>query len=238
MSPEDQGSDSPESSNEENHQPENAHEGAEQSGGTSVDSITSSNSPESTKPRFVSEFKPRPAKPAAKIVTDSAAGPVVTKAAPTVVSQSKGANKGSLLRTTLEVVLVLAVVGLGLWSWTLYSDRKNLESQVVSLNANPEAVVQKQNAALLTKVGKLIQLPNETPTIAEVSNAAQARQNSKFFTNAQNGDKVLLYVKTGEAILYRPSTNKIILVAPLNLNNTTSSSTTTPSTTTTKTAGH
>ncbi len=144
-------------------------------------------------------------------------------------------------RTIFEVVLVLAVIGLALWAWTLSSDRNNLKKQVGQLNSNPQVAVQKQTDDLLKHVGALIQLPkDETPTIANVSDASKAKQQSAFFANAENGDKVLMYVKAGEAILYRPSTNKIVLVAPLTFNNnaaatssttTTGNKTTTPSTT-------
>jgi hypothetical protein len=165
-----------------------------------------------------------PAAPVAAVVTDD------QPPEPPQDSKSKKSMKlpkvgGGMGRIVFEAVLVIAVVGLGLYSWNLYSDRKDLESQVASLNANPQSLVQKQTDQLIAKVGKLMQLPSGTPTVAEVSDAAQAKQQSSFFDNAQNGDRVLMYVKSGEAILYRPSTNKIILVAPLVFSNTTSSST-------------
>jgi hypothetical protein len=123
-------------------------------------------------------------------------------------------------RLILEIILVIAVLVLGLWAWTLYSDRNSLQDQVAKLNENPQVAVQKQANELISRVDSLIDLPkDETPTIANVSDANQARKQSAFFTNAQNGDKVLMYVKAGQAILYRPSTNKIILVAPLTFTN-------------------
>lgn len=129
----------------------------------------------------------------------------------------------------IEIVLLIALVGLGLWTWQLYTDRQALRSQVSSYRADPQIIARQQSADLITQVGKLISLPsNETPTIANVSDAVQARQQSTFFNNAQNGDKVLMYVKAGEAILYRPSTNKIILVAPLTFNGTNNADTQKP----------
>ena len=130
-------------------------------------------------------------------------------------------------RLIVDGVLILAVIGLGLWSWSLYSDRKDLKQQVAQLNANPQVAVQKQTQTLINQVSHLMQLPTgETPTVANVTDAAQAKQQSAFFNNAQNGDKVLMYVKAGEAILYRPSTDKIILVAPLTFTGNSSSTTT------------
>jgi hypothetical protein len=131
-----------------------------------------------------------------------------------------------MMQYGVEAVLVLIVVGLGLWCWNLYNDRKNLQSEVTSLNQNPQTQVQKQTQIIVNQVSKLMQLPaNETPTIVEVTNATQAKKQSAFFQNAQTGDKALLYVKAGEAILYRPSTNKIIAVAPITYNSASASST-------------
>jgi hypothetical protein len=41
-----------------------------------------------------------------------------------------------------------------------------------------------------------------------------------FFMSAQKGDKVLLYTNAKKAILYSPSQNKIVDVAPVNLGST------------------
>jgi hypothetical protein len=132
----------------------------------------------------------------------------------------------------IELFLVIIIAGLAITVWKLDSDKHDLTKEVASLNANPQAVVEKQTEALIAKVGALMSLPSgETPTVASVSNAAAAKQQSAFFDNAEDGDKVLLYTKAAEAILYRPSTNKIILVAPLTFNNSTAAGTT-PATTT------
>lgn len=139
--------------------------------------------------------------------------PVVAAPAPVDKPKGKGSSVGRII---FEAVLVIAVIGLGLYAWSLSSDKSNLESQLASAHSNPQAIIQKQADDLITRVSKLLELPKgEEPTVASVDDAAAAKAQSAFFTNAQNGDKVLIYVKAGEAILYRPSTNKIILVAPL-----------------------
>jgi len=78
---------------------------------------------------------------------------------------------------------------------------------------------------LVKKVSKLIMLPsNESPTVATVSDPSKL-SNQAFFANSQKGDKVLIYTSSKKAILYRPSTNKIVEVAPISLGNSPGSST-------------
>ncbi len=118
------------------------------------------------------------------------------------------------------------MLAVAIYAVKLQSDKKDLRaknvalsSKVTTLESNPQIAIQKQTDELIAKVGALMQLPkDETPTIANVSDAAKAKQQSSFFDNAQNGDRVLMYVKAGQAILYRPSTSKIVLVAPLTFN--------------------
>lgn len=83
--------------------------------------------------------------------------------------------------------------------------------------ANPTQTVQNAKQELVDKVGKLVDLPpGETPSTATVSDASKL-QNQAFFARAQNGDKVLVFSKAGRAVLYRPSTNKIIEYSAVNL---------------------
>ena len=72
------------------------------------------------------------------------------------------------------------------------------------------------STSVLIAVSKLIDLPQgETPTVATVTDV-KPLQNQEFFKDVQIDDKLLLFTKSKRAILYRPSTNKIIVVAPLN----------------------
>ncbi|HWY79136.1 MAG TPA: LytR C-terminal domain-containing protein [Candidatus Sulfotelmatobacter sp.] len=70
-------------------------------------------------------------------------------------------------------------------------------------------------AALIIEVGKLIVLPTgEQPNIATVSDITKL-QRQPFFLHARNGDKVLVYPKAQEAILYDPMISKIVEVGPV-----------------------
>ncbi len=85
------------------------------------------------------------------------------------------------------------------------------------LLSNPSAVSELEVSSLISKVGKLIDLPqNEIPKIATVSDKTKL-QNQSFFTKAQNGDKVLIYEDNKKAILYRPSTGKIIEISKISI---------------------
>ena len=69
--------------------------------------------------------------------------------------------------------------------------------------------------ALVAHVGSLILLPQgEEPTVATVSDL-QALKGQAFFEHASLGDKVLMYPKAQEAVLYDPREDKVIQVAPL-----------------------
>ncbi len=125
----------------------------------------------------------------------------------------------SLVQTkgkTIAIVLVIAFLG-GAYVHQVQTNNI-LKQQGGKVNGVSTSTIS-QAAELRNEVGKLIELPsNETPTIATVTNVSNL-QNQAFFANAQNGDKVLMFAQAKEVILYRPSTNKIVQVAPLNPGN-------------------
>lgn len=70
--------------------------------------------------------------------------------------------------------------------------------------------------SLVAQVGRLMELPDEQPTVATVTDVEKLK-NQPFFAKSQNGDKVLIFTNAKKAVLYRPSTNLIIDVAPVTL---------------------
>lgn len=80
---------------------------------------------------------------------------------------------------------------------------------------NPGEVVAIETKQIVADISKFIVLPaHETPTLATVSDPAKLRD-QKFFANAETGDKVLLYQASQKAILWRPSTKKVIEISSL-----------------------
>ncbi len=110
----------------------------------------------------------------------------------------------------IAVLIVAVVVGLGYG----YIHTKNELTKL----SNPKTAGQSETQQIITQVSKSVDLPTgETPALATVSDASKLKTQA-FFKNAQNGDKVLIYTKAGVALLYRPSSKKIVQFAPLNLN--------------------
>ena len=143
----------------------------------------------------------------------------------TTVSKAKEWSKNYFsqhLQATVIVLLAIVSIGgigFGIFTHNQLRTEKNKtsdlaqklsEAQKTSLSSN-----QNESQSLLATVGKLMILPEgENPTIATVSDLSKL-QNQPFFKNAEVGDKVLIYNQSKKAILFRPSTSKIIEYAPL-----------------------
>ncbi len=116
-----------------------------------------------------------------------------------------------VLRIALPALFFVVVIG-GL---LLYVKAK---PEILGLSKNTDEVSQEEVEELVEEVGKLIELPDEVPTVATVTDIESInKEEQAFFANAQNGDKVLIYTNAKKAILYRPSENIIIEVGNVNL---------------------
>lgn len=117
-----------------------------------------------------------------------------------------------LVLLTLVVLILVAVSAFLAWK---YNDAR----KEVKRLQNPQVAVKRESDELNGKVGQLIDLPKEQPTIATVSDVSKLKGQA-FFAKAENGDKVLIFPNARRAVLYRPSTNKVIEYAPINIGNT------------------
>lgn len=108
------------------------------------------------------------------------------------------------------ILLLLIAGGVGFFFYRNY--QKEQEKLKNSADLSKQEALE-----LIDKVGKMLLLPSEEPQIAMVADIEQLKD-QPFFANAQNGDRVLLYLEAKKAILYRPDSNMIIEVAPLTVN--------------------
>ena len=149
--------------------------------------------------------------------------PVEYQPSPTgQVDQSPVKHKGSTTQSsqlkkrlgyTLAAGAVLfAVVQLV----SLNNQAKQLEQQVAGQSTEQAvANVDLEAKELASKISAYLDLPDETPTVATVTDVSKVKGQA-FFARAENNDKVLLFEQSGRAVLYRPSTNKVIEFATTN----------------------
>lgn len=84
-----------------------------------------------------------------------------------------------------------------------------------ALLQNPAEASKAEMQAVTAQIGKLMDLPaGEEPSLATILDREQLK-GQPFYERSQNGDKIIVYAKARKAILYRPSTKKIIDVVPL-----------------------
>lgn len=80
---------------------------------------------------------------------------------------------------------------------------------------DPDVAIEQEIKSLTETIGRFMELPaGEQPTLATVTDRAKLK-GQEFFAKAENGDKLLVYSEAGKAILFRPSTGKIIEVTNL-----------------------
>ncbi len=124
-----------------------------------------------------------------------------------IVKLEETKTKLQALLTAKNGMIVLILVCLFSLGFGMYFYQK--------ANNNPQKIAQQDLEDTIAAVGKLMVLPvGEVPTLATVSDPEKLRDQS-FFANAKKDDKVLIYSTAGKAILYNPSSNKIVEVSPL-----------------------
>jgi len=113
-------------------------------------------------------------------------------------------------KISLLILIIVAIAGV-YGSVHFYNKYK-------ALTVNPNAEAAKETQRLVGVLGKLMELPQgEVPTIATISDKEKL-SGQPFFAQAENGDILFAYTSAMKAILYRPSTNKIVNFAPISIN--------------------
>ncbi len=92
-----------------------------------------------------------------------------------------------------------------------------LKIQVQSRAQNLAPMSKQDIQRLIQRVSEIMEIPkDEKPQVATIVDVNELK-GKKFFAEAKNGDKVLLFLKAGKVVLYRPSTHKIINAGMLDL---------------------
>lgn len=109
-----------------------------------------------------------------------------------------------ILSATFIGMVLLGATGAAVYYYRQYS----------MLLSNAQLAQEKEHAQMLSRIGEFMALPQEKPTIVSITDREKF-QNQQFFQKAQNGDKIVIFEAAKRVMLYRPSTKKVIDVAPL-----------------------
>jgi len=117
----------------------------------------------------------------------------------------------------IPVLVLLTLAGIGGTGY-FYWEYQKAQKEIKTIKTDPstaQKAAQEEVKKLTAEVGMLVELPqDEDPTVATVIDAEKLKE-QPFFAKTQNDDKVLIYTKAKKAILYRPSTKKIIDIGPI-----------------------
>jgi hypothetical protein len=91
-----------------------------------------------------------------------------------------------------------------------FETRKQNDALRTELSVAEQETPAQTQARILKEVAELRELPEgELPTVAFVTDTSKL-EGQAFFTNAKNGDYIIIYRKASVSVLYRPSENTII----------------------------
>ena len=139
----------------------------------------------------------------------------------------------------LIVLVIASLLAAGTWYGLKYRNERSdlgkkyaeVSKELASIKQDPNAAAQAEINKTIEAVGKLYSLPkDEKPSVATVSDKAKLKD-QPFFASAENGDITLIYSTAKLAILYRPSSGKIINVSSVTIQDQKAPASTTLSTT-------
>lgn len=128
----------------------------------------------------------------------------INESGETVVSPVKAPKKKRMGKIIFTLIFLATLGGLVYSQYELYKLKDPAYQQKIADNE-----IQK----IVSKVSKLILLPEESPQIVIVQDVEKLRPLQPFFKDAENGDYVLVYQNL--ALIYSESKNKLINVGPV-----------------------
>jgi hypothetical protein len=125
------------------------------------------------------------------------------------------------LKQKLIYILVFLIISGTIASAYYYYDRYSQASkQLTALKSQAPNSPPDENAKIIAAVTKLVELPQTPPDgIGQITDKNQYK-NLVFYNEIVNGDYLLIYVQANKAVIYRPSTNKLVNIYPVSVSNT------------------
>lgn len=128
-----------------------------------------------------------------------------------IASQKKKKPK-RVLGKILNIILIIAVAALGY----MYYEKRN-ELKMLRDPAAAAEVARKEAVEVAAQASQIALLPegDEVPEVLTINDAELAIKEQPNLAGVITGDKILLYVTSGKAIVYSPSRNKIVNILPV-----------------------
>lgn len=134
-----------------------------------------------------------------------------------MMSSRGGKNTSGKMFRTVYFIILLAAIGVAVWSsWSYYQQK--LENRKLTDPKYQAEITKQEVNNIVAEVKKLMILPNETPTVYVINDAAASMKDQAFYQGSVNGDRVLVYSKAMKAIIYSPSRNLIVNSGPVYVN--------------------
>jgi hypothetical protein len=135
------------------------------------------------------------------------------KAAPVpAIPDSNGDASIAATHRTIKLSKILIIIGFVLtvvFILNLINDRNELKKKVDS----PQVQEYTEATKLTEEIGKHVELPvGEAPTIALISDADKVKTDNPALSDIKNGDKMLFFTRARKVVIYRPSTQKVVVV--------------------------
>lgn len=119
-------------------------------------------------------------------------------------------GKSPIMMFVIAQILLIAIVAGGYLGYQKFLVKNEPEKTNESTNPDDE------KKSILDTLAKFIELPSDEPVIMTISDIEKLKDNP-FFTNAKNDDKVIVFKDSKRAILYRPSTSKLVEMQTVSL---------------------
>lgn len=82
------------------------------------------------------------------------------------------------------------------------------------ITINSKTTEEEEARNIQNQLSKLMILPKEEALVSEIKNVNEIKDQA-FFSKAENGDKVLIFVQDAKIVIYRDCDNKIVNVGPI-----------------------
>ena len=128
---------------------------------------------------------------------------------------------GKSMNTSNVLLVALLILALAAFAWSFFNYQSvKKEVEVLKDPSLAQRLNEEQTQELLTKVGKVLVLPQEkNPVVAIINDVELLASNQDFYKDAHDGDKLIIYQNARKAIIFDEDANKVVNVGPVFYNN-------------------